>query len=103
TSSPPAATSWADESTAGCRNRTPGGDSWAAATTGRPPEGASDARHPVRHPAQGRPRHRKEKASPPPPSVPLPKAGAAIAAAVAANAAVFATARAIGDDFVVVK
>jgi Family of unknown function (DUF6069) len=37
------------------------------------------------------------------PSVTLPKAGAAIAAAVAANAAVFATARAIGDDFVVVK
>ncbi|HKE72163.1 MAG TPA: DUF6069 family protein [Acidimicrobiales bacterium] len=37
------------------------------------------------------------------PSVTLPKAGAAIAAAVAVNAAVFAAARAIGEDFVVVK
>ena len=37
------------------------------------------------------------------PSVTLPKAGAAVAAAVAANTALFAFARAAGEDFVVVK
>ena len=37
------------------------------------------------------------------PSVTLPKAGAAIAVAVAANTALFATARAVGEDFTVVK